>query len=230
MASAKAMTVRTLINTTLATTAANWTGTWGTNTSAASNQWTNTASNTNEAIQTDINTGCIAIEQASGGIVTDEEALHITMNPVIARGLARSYEYKQYIKGSPDALAAITDQRNPNRRYGMAPYLYGLALTVENAVVVTTPKFANVASGRGGVTRSYVWPNANVVICSKPQGIVQESEQTLDFSTFCMRFYEMMTVESKDDPDNRRTVGRVVEDWVATLQAPQTGYLFTSIS
>ncbi len=229
MAAAKSMTVRTMLNTTLATTTGNWTGSWGTNTSAASASWTDAASNTNEAIQTDINTACIAIEVASGGIVTDEEALHITIQPQLARGIAKSYEYKNYIKGSPDALAAITDQRNPNRRYGLAPYLYGLALTVENAVVVTTPKFANTAT-HGSVGRSYIWPIASAVICSKPQGIIQESEQTLDFSTFCARFYEMMTVESKDDPDNRRTVGRVVEDYIMTLQAPQTGYLITGIA
>lgn len=229
MAAAKAMTVRTLLNTTLATTSANWTGTWGTNTSAVSNQWSNTAANTNEAIQTDINTAMIAIEQASGGIVTDEEALQITLNPTLGRGVAKSYEYKNYIKGAPDALAAITDQRNPNRRYGLAPFLYGLGLVIENAVVVTTPKPGNVPSP-ASETRSYVWTTGNVVISSKPAGLSGAGEQSLDFSTFCFRFYEQMTTEQKSDPDNRREVGRVVEDYVAMLQAPQTGYLLTGAS
>jgi hypothetical protein len=229
MAAAKAMTVRTLLNTALAALTTNWSGTWGSNFSAVSAQWSNMASNTTNAIQSDINTAMIAIEQASGGIVTDEEALQLTLNPVLARGIAKSFEYKQYIQGSPDALAAITDQRNPNRKYGLAPFLYGLRLVVENAIVVTTPKSGNVPT-QPAQSRSYVWSTGNVVLSSKPTGITAPDEQTLDFSTFCFRFYEQMTTEQKSDPDNRREVGRVVEDYVAMIQAPQTGYLLTGAS
>ena len=229
MVAAKAMTVRTIFSTNLLTTTANWTGTWGTNSGAVSAQWSNLASNTTNAIQVDLNAALIKIEQASGGIVTDEEALQLTLNPTLARGIAVSYEYKQYIQGSPDALAAITDQRNPNRKYGLAPFLYGLRLVVENAIRVTTPKSGNVPSPPSQ-SRSYVWPTANPVISSRPQGITAPDEQTLDFSTLAFRFFEQMTTESKSDPDNRREVGRVVEDYCVSLQAPQTGYLFTGAS
>ena len=228
MQAAKAMTVRTMLNTTLATTTSNWTGTWGTNYSAVSAAWT-TSPIANSYIQTDLNAALISIEQNTGGIVTDEEALQLTMNPTLTRGVSKSPEYKTYIQGSPDALAAITDQRNPNRKYGMAPFLYGLRLVVENAVVVTTPKPGNVTS-QPATSRSYVWPTQYACISSKPAGIVAAEEQTLDFSTFCFRFYEQMTTEQKSDPDNRREIGRVVEDFTVTLQAPQTGYLFTGAS
>lgn len=228
MAAAKAMTVRTLLNTTLATTSANWSGGWGTNFSATTGVWS-TSDSTNLYIQKNINSALIAVEQASGGIVTDEEALQLVFNPTLARGISTSPELRDYIKGSPDALSAITDQRNPNRKYGLAPFLYGLRLVVENAVVVTTPKSGNVPSPPGQ-TRSYIWPTQFVNISSRPQGIVAPESQTLDFSTFCFRFYEQMTTESKTDADNRREVGRVVEDYVVTLQAPQTGYLFTGAS
>lgn len=228
MAAAKAMTVRTQLNKNLATTAANWAGSWGTNHGAVSGSWSGSAT-TDNFIHKDINTACIQIEQASGGIVSDEDALQLTFNPQLGRGVAVSGEYKDYIKGSPDALAAITDQRNPNRKYGLAPYLYGLRLVVENAIIVTTPKPGNVPT-QPSESRSYIWPKANAMISSKPQGIVQSEEQTLDFSTFCFRFYEQMTTEQKSDPDNRREVGRVVEDYVVNLQAPQTGYLFTGAS
>jgi len=228
MMASKAMTVRTILNTTLATTTANWSGTWGTNFGAASGSWSGSTVVTN-TIQTDINAALISVEQASGGIVTDEEALQFTINPFLGRNVSKSGEYKTYIQGSPDALAAITDQRNPNRKYGLAPYLYGLRLVVENAVRVTTPKPGNVPVPPSDL-RSYIWPSANAVISSRPQGIVAAEEQTLDFSTFCFRFYEQMTTEQKSDPDNRRDVGRVVEDYTVTLQAPQTGYLFTGIA
>lgn len=228
MAAAKAMTVRTMLNTTLATTSANWSGQWGTNYSAVSGVWS-TSSLTNNYIQTDLNAALIAIEQASGGIVTDEEALQLTLNPTLTRGISKSPEYKTYIQGSPDALAAITDQRNPNRKYGMAPFLYGLRLVVENAIRVTTPKPGNVPT-QPATSRSYIWASQYACISSKPQGIVASDEQTLDFSTFAFRFYEQMTTEQKSDADNRREVGRVVEDYTVTLQAPQTGYLLTGAS
>ena len=229
MVAAKAMTVRTMLNTTLATTAANWSGTGYTNTGNAAGSWS-TSTVANSYIQASINAACIAIEQASGGIVTDEEALQITINPTNARNyISVSPEYKQYIQGSPDALAAITDQRNPNRKYGLAPYLYGLGLVVENAIVVTSPKPGNVPSPAASV-RSYIWPAATAVISSRPQGIVAPDEQTLDFSTFAFRFFEQMTTEQKSDPDQRREIGRVVEDYTVTLQAPQTGYMIAAIS
>lgn len=228
MMAAKSMTVRTILNYNLASTAANWTGGWGTNYGTISGTWS-TSSIANSYIQKDLNTALIAVEQASGGIVTDEEALQFTLNPTTTRALSVSPEYKQYITGSPDALAAITDQRNPNRKYGMAPFLYGLRLVVENAIQVTTPKPGNVPT-QPATTRSYIWGAATGVISSRPQGIVAAEEQTLDFSTFCFRFLEQMTTEQKSDPDNRREIGRVVEDYCVTLQAPQTGYLFTNIS
>lgn len=228
MQACKAMTVRTLLVEQLLTTSANWSGPWGSNTGAVSGQWT-ASSATQLFIQKDTNSALITIEQATGGIVADEDSLSLVMNPTEARGIATAGEYRGYITGSPDALAAITDYRNPNRKYGLAPYLYGLSLVVENAVVVTTPKSGNVPSPPSQA-RSYIWPQANPAIVSKPRGIVAPEEQTLDYSTFALRFYEQMTVEQKSDPDNRREVGRVVEDYTVTLQAPQTGFLFTGAS
>lgn len=228
MAACKAMTVRTQLNTTLAVATAGWTGVWGTNFGAVSGVWS-TSSETNLFIQTDINTGMIQIERASGGIVTDEDGLFFTIGPVTARNIGVSPEYRNYIKGSPDALSSLTDHRNPARKYSLAPQIYGLWLVVENAIRVTTPKPGNVPSPPAEA-RSYIWPAANAMITSKPQGFTAEGEQALDFSTFAFRFFEQMTTEQKSDPDNRREIGRVVEDYVTRLQAPQTGFLYTGVS
>lgn len=218
--STKAMTLRTVQSTALLTNPANWGG----NTSAASGAWSSSTGNT-VLIQSDLNAALIAIEQQTGGIVTDEESLVLVMNPVRARSIAASNEYRDYIKGSPDALASLTDQKNPNRKYGLAPYLYGLKVVVENAMRVTTRK------GSNATTRSYIWPDTAAAIVSRPEGLVAaEGEEGLDFSTIAFRFYEEMTVESKSDPDNRRELGRCVEDYVVQMQAPQTGYLFTGLS
>jgi hypothetical protein len=38
--------------------------------------------------------------------------------------------------------------------------------------------------------------------------------------------YEEMTVEQRDDPDNRRISGRVVEDYDVKIVAPVTGFIY----
>lgn len=218
--STKAMVLRTLKAATLITTSANWPAA---NTAAAGGAWS-TSSEAALYIQNDINSGLLAIEKATGGIVSDEDSLKIVMNPIRARSIAASPEYRNYIKGSPDALSSLTDHKNPNRKYGLAPFLYGLELVVENAVRVSSRKV-------GTLTKDYIWPGDKVAIVSRPEGLRgAEGEESLDFSTVAFRFYEEMTVESKDDPDNRRTQGRVVEDYEIQLQAGQAGYLFTSVS
>jgi hypothetical protein len=228
MMAAKAMTVRTKQMVNLISNSSYWSGLGFTNTGGTAGTWS-TSDNTNVYIQKTLNTALIAIEQASGGIVSDEDALHLTFNPTTARSVAVCPEYRTYIQGSPDALSALTDQRNPNRKYGLAPQLYGLDLVVENAIQVTTPKSGNVASPPAQ-SRSYIFGSTYALISSKPTGISAEGEQSLDFSTVQFRFYENMSVESKSDPDNRREVGRVVEDYTVSIAAPQTGYLVTGIS
>lgn len=218
MALQKAMTLRTIKATGLLTTAANF----GTNTAAASGAWS-TSSEAALYIQNDIQAALLAVEQSSNGIIYSEDSFVIVMNPVTARAISVSPEYRNFLKGSPFSNSYMTDRKNPNRVYGLAPELYGIKVVVENAMRVTSRK---------GVTptRAFVWPNASVALVSRPEGLVgTEGAEYSDFSTCAIRFYEENTVETKDDPDNRRHAGRVVEDYVATLQAPTTGYLITSV-
>lgn len=213
---AKSMTLRSI----KAKTLLNTSGNWGSNTGAQAGAWS-TSSVANAYIQATINTAMIAIEKATNGIMGDEHDFKIVLNPTLARLIAKSPEYKTYLQGSPDALSVITSAKNPNRKYGLAPELYGLECVVENAVRVTTRK---------GITtsRSYIWPDDQAVILRKDSSAMAGNEYS-DFSTFAFRFYEEQTVETKSDPDNRRHAGRVVEDYVATLQAPESGYLITGI-
>lgn len=216
---AKSMTLRTMKAASLLTTSGNYSG----NTAAASGAWS-TSSTANTYIQADIQTGLLVIEQATNGILYSEDSFVIVMSPTVARNISKSPEYRAYIQGSPDALSYLTDQTNPNRVYGLAPRLYGIKVVVEHATKVTTRK-------GGSQTRGFVWPDTAVAIVSRPEGLVgTEGTEFSDFSTCAFRFYEEQTVETKDDPDNRRHQGRVVEDYIATLQAPTTGYLITGVS
>lgn len=216
---AKSMTLRSMKAAALLTTSANF----GANTAAATGPW---SSSTEDAlyIQNDLQTALLAVEKATNGIVYAEDSFVLVMNPTTARLIAKSPEYRNYIKGSPDALSYLTDHTNPNRIYGLAPRIYGIKVVVENAVKVTTRKGATAV-------RSFVWPDGTVTLTSRPEGLVgTEGSEFADFSTCAFRFYEEQTVETKDDPDNRRHAGRVVEDYIATLQAPTTGYCITGIA
>ena len=49
------------------------------------------------------------------------------------------------------------------------------------------------------------------------------------FSTITCFEYENMTAETKDDPDNRRVKGRVVDDIDVEMTASASGYLITAV-
>ena len=213
---AKSMLVRTIISTQLLTAPVNWNG----NTAVATGDWY--ASTVAQSyIQETINNALIGIELATGGIGVDEDAMVLVINPNRARKMAKSPELKDYVKGSPDAYASITDGKNQNRRYGLPPYLYGVKIVVENAVRTATRKGVPA-------NRNYVWPDDKAVLMARPEGLMApDAASGTDFTTLAFRFYEEMTVESKSDPDNRREHGRVVEDYAVTLQAPETGCCIT---
>lgn len=211
-----------MVSTTLLTTGANW----GANTATIDSLTGTTASwsgatTSNNWIQTCILGAIDAIELATNGIVFDESDLVMVLNPTTARMVARTAEIKDYIKGSPDAIDVQTGQiKGRNRRYGLPENLYGVEVVVENAVKETARKNATSS-------KSYVWPAASAAILLRPGTTVADSE--IDFSTCQFRMYEESTTEQKEDPDNRRTLGRVVEDYSAILAAPETGFLITEI-
>ena len=97
MEAMKAMTVRTLKATAVLTTPGNW----GANTGDATGAWT-TSSETALNIQNTLNAALLMIEQQSNAIMDSEDSLKLVMNPILARAVATSPEYRNYIKGSPE--------------------------------------------------------------------------------------------------------------------------------
>lgn len=218
------MLLRTYKTANLLTTAANWTAGGVTPQVAVGNF--NRSTESDLFIQNTINNALLTIEKNTNGIGSDEDSFIIVINPNDARLIGTSDEYRNYIKGSPDALSALTDQKNPNRKYQLAPYLYGVKLVVENAVRVSTRKNTTGVAP----TKNYVWPDGSMAILTKPEASLGDGNMDgADISTVAFRFYEEMTVESKSDPDNRRELGRVVEDYIVQLQAASSGMLITGL-
>jgi hypothetical protein len=225
----KAMLIRTIKANELIWNAANW----GVSTAAADNAALGgvgaTAWSTSTTAQTFILKTLMGaaerIDFHSNGVISDIDSLILLISPGMARRIRQSPEFNDYLRGSPEALASLTGalaHKNPNFKYGLPEFMYGFKIVVDNAI-----RFLNRKGDTVNKTR--VVPDNAVAILSRPEGVVGESDMPMDFSTIAFRFYEQATVESKDDPDNRRHLGRVVEDFVCTLQAPQTGFLITGI-
>lgn len=153
--------------------------------------------------------------------VVQQAELVAVMNPNTARQLSETEEIRDFLKQSPFALAQVRgDVESQNGKWGLPDTLYSIKLVIEDATRVTSKK---------GATRvvSYVCPNSTIVFMSRPGGLVG-MEGIPEFSTAQFFMYEEMSVETKDDPDNRRKMGRVVSDYDFQVAAPAAGYLVTA--
>ena len=153
----------------------------------------------------------------------DESDVMLVIGKTAAKQLRISQEITDYIKGSPFAMAQIKGElqgSNENVMYGLPSHLFGVQLVVEKTVRVT--------SKRGG-TRAVtdVLPASTPFMCSRPGGL-EGHYGAPSFATHTMFLAEDMTVETKNDTDNRRVVGRVVSNRVPKMTAPASGVMFTN--
>ena len=217
IAAQKAMTADTINVWTTLTTSANW----GSNTDTATDLaggLADAGSSTNPYLKILIQAVAEKILQATLGVVKRKD-LVMVVNPNCAGKLAKSGEIIDLIKQSPDAYAMLRQDDQFNQ-WGLPPILYGIKVVVEDAIRVTSKKGASK-------TTAYCAPNQDIVFLARPGGIMGQ-EGIPQFSTCQIFSYEEMTVEQKNDPDNRRVLGRVVNDNTPALVAPASGYLVTS--
>lgn len=220
--SRQAMTARTQAAITVFTTTGNYaadhvmtvssisgnTGTWAASTTAR------------QDIKRSINTAVEKIYDDTLAAV-EKDQLQLVINSELAARISECQEIVDYIKGSPDALAEIKGElsgQNDNSEHGLPSNLYGVPLVVEKTRKVTSKK---------GATRavSQVLPTATPFLCARP-GELEGVANSPTFSTVTMFIQEEMSVETKRDTDNRRTIGRVVENYTHVMTAPASGVLF----
>lgn len=143
----------------------------------------------------------------------------IIMNPTAADAISRSKELHTYLKESPIALAQVRgDSESINGKYGLPDKLYGYDIIVEDVVKVTNKKGASKVAG-------YVLGDEDIFVLARPGELVG-FEGSPSYSTAHIFAYEEMTVEQKDDPDNRRINARIVEDYGVEIVAPVTAFHF----
>lgn len=154
----------------------------------------------------------------------DPDDLMIVMSDKTAGYVALSQEIHDYIKGSPEALAQIRGELpNDNVIYGLPAKLYGVPIHVEKSRRVTSFK------GAATTTRAKVMTPGAAYLIARPGGMTGV-EGSPSFSTVTLFVQEEMTVETNKDVNNRRTKGRVVENFAAVMTAPATAVRFHTVS
>lgn len=218
----QAMTMRTQLAVTQATTSGNYdashlldvttiagnTGNWAASTTAR------------QDIKRSLMTASeVILDDTLAAVSLDD--LVLVISSALAMDLAQTQEIVDYIKGSPDALAMVRGELpNNNAIYGLPAKLYGFPLVVEKTRKVTTKKGATT-------TRSQVLAKATPFMVARPGGLVGVADAP-NFSTLVNFAQEEMTVETLRDANNRRTMGRVVENLVYKLVAKASGVLFSN--
>jgi hypothetical protein len=221
----QAMTARTVAIGNLLSTTANWDASHVSDVAAIagnSGSWEISTSGRQD-IKRSVNYAVKLIHQHTLGVVKKKKDLRLVMNPNTAQKIGESQEIVEYLKSSPAAkqqLGVDDEHFDVYDDYGMPKRLYGIKVVIEDTVVVT--------SARGAASTTYDYPMADgdVFLLSRPGGLVTNAAAGPTFSTCMVFLYEEMTVETLDDPNNRRIEGHIVDDFAGALTAPVSGFYF----
>jgi hypothetical protein len=219
----QAMTARTQLAVTALTTAANYDATHALNVTLIAGNTGNWAQST--TARQDIKRSLITASE----LILDDTLSAVDLNDLVlvvssslAGAMSESQEIVDHIKGSPDALAQVRGELpGQNAMYGLPAKLYGIPVVVEKTRKVTSRK------GAAATTRASIFGSTVAVLCSRPGGLIGVSGAP-SFSTLTIFAQEEMSVESRRDNDNRRTVGRCIDCIVAKVTAPASGVLFSA--
>lgn len=215
-----AMTARATKAITIMTDTSNWAANFGTATALAGGKVDASTSTTLYGKKLVRNVAA-AVKKATLGVANRDD-LVMVMNPDTAAAWSESQEIVDHLKQSPFALAQVRqDVPSQNGQWGLPDVLYGVKPIIDDTVRITSKK------GAASVTSGWAFPASTILFMTRSEGL-RGSEGVRDFSSVQMFLYEDMTVESKSDPDNRRELGRLVDDFDVKVVAPATGYLVTS--
>ena len=219
-AAQQAMTARSVQAIAVITNAANYDAGHSSTATLVGGGFFSAGTPTNPIVKKAFNAMAQQIQLSTLGMIKPDD-LVVVMNPVLADATSRSQEIHAYLKESPFALAQVRgDVKSQNGKWGLPDQIYGYKIVVEDTVRVTSKKGAARAA-------AYAMGENNCAMLARPGGLVSPAGGP-NFGTVTQFMYEEMTVESRDDPDNRRITGRVTEDYEIQIVAPASGYLLTN--
>ena len=166
-----------------------------------------------DGVQVLIRAAIEKIVQNTVGVVSAKDILLI-VNPTTARIMATNDGVRDYVKNTPHALNFLKGD-DTFAAYGLPQTLFGLGgVVVDDTVRVSTRK-------GGANTRGFFYGDASapgMVFVSRPGGLV--GNEGPSFSSATIFAYEDMTVETLEDPWNRRVKGSVTDNSATVLTAP----------
>lgn len=222
----KSMTARTLKVLTAMQTTGNWDATHVSDVSSIetnSGSWEDSTS-ARQDIKRSITYAVELIAKDTFSVVEIAD-LNLVMNPLTARRIGTSQEIVEFVKqqSSAPGILSHTDAWILEQ-YGLPARLYGLPIVIEDTVRVSTRRGASTQ------TKSYPLANGEAFVLARPGSIEAAGGNGPSFSTVTCFLKEEMTTWRKNDPDNRRTDGRVVDDFDCVMTAPVSGYWFRNVS
>jgi len=165
-----------------------------------------------DGVQVLIRAAIEKIVQNTVGVVSAKDILLI-VNPTTARIMATNDGVRDYVKNTPHALNFLKGD-DTFAAYGLPQTLFGLGgVVVDDTVRVSTRK-------GGANTRGFFYGNGMYFV-SRPGGLV--GNEGPSFSTCSVFAYEDMTVETLEDPWNRRIRGSVTDNSAVVITAPLSG-------
>jgi hypothetical protein len=215
------MTRRTIEAATALSTSGNWGGNYvaGPATSPISaGLWTNSAVG-DGFIQKSIQAVLQQIGYSSAGAVQARDVIMV-ISPKVAQAISQAPEIKEYVKFMAQSVSFLQGS-DTFSRWGIPQTLFGLGdVVVDDSVKVTSKK---------GATNAQSWVLGDgAYFVSRPNGLVGV-EGGSSFATLQIFAYEDMTVEQFNDPQNRRMVGRVIDNSVSKIVAPVAGYAIGNV-
>ena len=213
IAAQKMMTLRSLRMATQLTTVGNYTA--GLNYFADASTLTGSTNITSgNGVQIVIQNAIERIVQNTVGAVSAKDII-LVINPITARIMAATAGVTDYVKNYPAAFSFLKGD-DTFAAYGLPQSLFGLGgVVVDDTVRVTTRK------GSGSPARSFLYGDSNapaMVFVSRPGGLV--GNEGPSFSSATIFAYEDMSVETLEDPWNRRVRGSVTDNSATVLTAP----------
>lgn len=174
-------------------------------------------------IKRSINYAVNIIRRATLGKIQNKKDLQLVMSPTTAQKLGTCQEMINAFIQSVEARKNWEGRdKDGYDDYGIPQYLYGIEVCVENAVMVTSPRDATT------VVRSDICADDVVYLLARPGALMAPSGGP-SYSSMMLFQYEDMTTELKDDPDNRKVKGRVVDDVDAVMTAPASCFKFKNV-
>lgn len=229
----QAMTGRAVRMINAATTTGNYPSTnvnnakaWQTAIGATTPVFLNAGTTSNPAVKNTLNAMAQQIVLNVNGAIKRGDFV-VILNPNLAAIIAASSEIQDYVKNSPFALAQVRgDVASQNGMWGLPDVLYGYKIIIDDTVRVTSRKSA-ASRAASFAFQIGTAAQGGLLMGVRTGGLVSQAGGP-SFSTWHQFMYEEMTVEQRDDPDNRRITARVVEDYDVQVVAPATGCVCTN--